>query len=99
MDKAGVILSNTIYRCQGSIYELEELKRKVSESISENVRFRIETKHWYGYVLDENIQKEKSVLDLSKYTMEILIDSAIEKQRKRIDKLINEELRRRKNER
>lgn len=87
-------ISNTIFVHQQNIYELEKLKDKVRKSIS-NVRFRIETKHWYGYRVDTRIEIGKSILNLSKETMEIVLEEAIRKEKEKIDKLIDMEIERR----
>jgi len=42
-------ISNTIALKQQIINELEKLSMDVKESVTKDIRFRIETKHWYGY--------------------------------------------------
>lgn len=83
-------IGNSIALHQQTINELANLKYKVSSSEGD-IRFRIETKHWYGYS-EPFLSKEKSVLDLSKYTMKVVIDEAINKERERINKLIDMEI-------
>ena len=58
---------------------------------SEDVRFRIETKHWYGYS-EPFIAKNKDKLEISVYTMTLILDEAIKKEKERIDRLINIEI-------
>lgn len=87
-------ISNTIFIHQQTIHELEKLKDKVRKSIS-NVRFRIETKHWYGYGIDTRTETGKSILNLSKATIEIVLEEAIRKEKEKIDKLIDMEIERR----
>lgn len=70
------------------IKDLETLKKKVKFSDGKEIRFKIETKHWYGFS-EPFLSKDKYVLDISKETMQILIDEAINKAKERIDELLN----------
>lgn len=85
---------NSISKCQQSIQELEKLNSKIMSSEGECIRFRIETKHWYGYGIDIHIGKERRLLNISKYTMHSIISQAILREKGRInsfiDKLIEE---------
>ena len=79
---------NTIALHQMSINELMEIKRRVETTAMDDVRFRIETKHWYGY--SEPFQnKTKDTLKISVYTMKLILDEAINKEKEKIDKLID----------
>ena len=71
-------ISNTIALHQMSINELKEIKHRVETTESEDVRFRIETKHWYGYS-EPFIAKNKDKLEISVYTMKLILDEAITK--------------------
>ena len=84
-------ISNTIALHQMSINELKEIKHRVETTESEDVRFRIETKHWYGYS-EPFIAKNKDKLEISVYTMTLILDEAIKKEKERIDRLINIEI-------
>lgn len=84
-------ISNTIFLKQQSINELQELKEKINKSDTDKIRFRIETKHWYGYT-EPTLMKDKSKLNISKYTMLKIIDKAIEEEKGYIDKLIDMEI-------
>lgn len=90
-------IGNSIALHQQTINEIEKLKLKIEDSSTEDIRFRIETKHWYGYGLEPTLCKEKSVLDISKRTMQTILDEAINKERERIDKLIGMEIEQRRN--
>ena len=91
-------ISNTIALYQQTINELKELKERVEKSKTENIRFRIETKHWYGYS-EPFFVTDKHKLNISKYSMQEILDEAIKKERERIEKLIDMEIEeRRKNE-
>ena len=87
--------SNSIALYQCCINELEELRKKVQASATEDIRFVIQTRHWYGYS-EPFLKKENTRIDISKYTMEVVIDEAINKQRERINKLIDMEIESRK---
>ena len=86
-------ITNTIALHQMTINELKEIKHNIEESIEENVRFSIETKHIIGF--DIGILKKKKTLSISNYTMELLLDEAIKKEKERIDKLIDMEIEKR----
>ncbi len=90
-------ISNTIFLKQQSINELNELKEKINKSDTEKIRFRVETKHWYGYA-EPHLLKDKNKLNISKYTMLKIIDKAIEEEKTYIDKLIDMEIENRKEE-
>lgn len=87
-------ISNTIALHQMAINELKEIKHKVQKTATDNVRFRIETKHWYGYS-EPFLKKDRHILYVSKDTMQSIINSAIEKERERINKCIDMEIHRR----
>lgn len=84
-------ISNTIAIKQQIINELEKLSLDVKESVTNDIRFRIETKHWYGYS-EPFLKKDRHILDVSKDTMQSIINSAIEKEKERIEKLIDMEI-------
>lgn len=87
---------DSIAKCQQTILELEELNSRIMGSEGENVRFRIETKHWYGYGIDMHFGKERRILDISKYTMYAIIESATKRQKERINSFINDIIKERK---
>ncbi len=86
--------SNTIALKQQIINELEKLSLDVKESATSDIRFRIETKHWYGYS-EPFLKKDRHILDVSKDTMQSILSSAIEKEKERIEKLIDTEIQKR----
>lgn len=85
-------ISNTIAAKQQNINEIIKLKDKIRHSIGKDVRFRIETKHWYGYAEDFHFGKERDILDIPSETMIIILDGVIEKEKERINKLIDMEI-------
>lgn len=86
-------IASTIALHQMTINELKEIKHNIEQSIEENVRFSIETKHIIGF--DIGILKKKKTLSISNYTMNLLLDEAIKKKKERIDKLIDMEIEKR----
>lgn len=87
-------ISNTIALKQQIINELEKISLDIKESVTHDIRFRIETKHWYGYS-EPFLKKDRHILDVSKDTMQSIINSAIEKEKEGIEKLIDMEIQKR----
>ena len=85
-------IANSITLHQMTINELKEIKQNVEQSIDEKVKFSIETKHIIGF--DIGILKKKKTLSISNYTMNLILDDAIRKEKERIDKLIDMEIER-----
>lgn len=87
-------IANAIALHQMTIKELEEIKKNVEDNIDDVVRFRIETrlifKRWEPY-----ITKIKNKLDVSPRTMLLILDEAKNKEKERINKLIDMEINRR----
>jgi hypothetical protein len=89
-------IENSIALHQGIIYEIEKIKNRIQESESEKIRFRVETKHWYGFS-EPSLINNKHKLNISKETMQVILDEAINKEKERINKLIDMEIERRTN--
>ena len=51
-------IENSIALCQVTIETLEKIKERVKTSETEEIRIKIETKHWYGYS-EPHLAKEK----------------------------------------
>ena len=85
-------IANSIVLHQMTINELKDIKYNVEQSIDEKVKFSIETNHIVGF--DIGILKKKKTLEISNYTMGLLLDEAIKKEKDRIDKLIDMEIER-----
>lgn len=73
---------NTIALKVGNIKELKEIKEKVDNSIGDDVKFKIQT---VGLCYFADFIKEKSTLNISKYTMQLILDEAIGKEQERLD--------------
>ena len=85
-------IANSIALRQMTINELKEIKHNIEQSVDENVKFSIETRHIIGF--DVGILKKKKTLPISNYTMKLLLDEAIRKEKERINKLIDMEIER-----
>ena len=85
-------IANSIALRQMAINELKEIKHNIEQSVDKNVKFSIETRHIIGF--DIGILEKKKTLPISNYTMKLLLDEAIRKEKERIDKLIDMEIER-----
>lgn len=85
-------IANSIALRQMTINELKEIKHDIEQSVDKNVKFSIETRHIIGF--DIGILKKKKTLSISNYTMKLLLDEAIRKEKERINKLIDMEIER-----
>ena len=86
-------ICNTIALCQMSINELRNIKKKLEDNCTDNVKFMIQTREFNPIELATFRRKHK--LDISTYTMNLILDEAIKKEKERIDKLIDKEIERR----
>lgn len=88
---------NSIVLQKSRIEEIEKIKQLVASSDTKDIRIKIETKHWCGY-LEPFLKKEKSKIKLTKDTTILILEGLQDKCKERIDKLIDMEIERRKNE-
>lgn len=79
---------NTIALKVQAINELKEIKEKVKNTPGNTIKFKIETICFSG-LFGMDFIKEKSKLNISKYTMQLILKEAIRKERERINKLID----------
>lgn len=86
-------ICNTIALCQMSINELRDIKKRLEDNCTDNVKFIIQTREFNPIELATFRRKHK--LDISTYTMNLILDEAIKKEKERIDKLIDMEIERR----
>ena len=86
-------ICNTIALCQMSINELRNIKKRLEDNCTDNVKFIIQTREFNPIELATFRRKHK--LDISTYTMNLILDEAIKKEKERIDKLIDMEIERR----
>ena len=87
-------IENSIALHQNAINTLEKIKERVEKSETEEIRFRIETKHWYGFS-EPFLAKEKHKLEMTRYSANVLLETAIKLEQERINKLIDMEIERR----
>ena len=83
---------NTIFIKQNTINKLKKLHDIIDSSRSQNVKFRVETKHWYGWGTDFHEGKERTEIPISKDLMNEIISIAMERETERINKLIDMEV-------
>ena len=84
-------IEDSIALYQYKIEEYGKIKGAIKSSGAKKIRFRVETNHWYGF--DEPFWiKRKHKLGISKEAMLNLLDLAIEKEREKINKLIDAEI-------
>lgn len=89
-------IENTITLSTMCINDLKNIKDRIEKSETENIRIKIETKHWYGFS-EPFLGKEKHKLNVSKYSAIKLIDAAIQTEKDKINKLIDMEIEERTN--
>lgn len=86
---------NSIALHQMTIEEVKQIKKNINENIDDIVRFDIRTRlifhQWEPY-----ISRIKNKLDVSSRTMLLICDEVINKEKERIDKLIDMEIENRK---
>lgn len=85
-------IANSIVLHQTVIKELKELKCRLEDNCADNVKFIIQTREFNPIELATFKHKRK--LDISTYTMNLILDDAIRKEKERIDKLIDMEIER-----
>lgn len=86
----------TIASHQQRLQDLVQIKERIEKSDSEKIRFKIETKHWYGYAEPIKV-KTKDTLQLDKYTAKLILDIATKIEKQKIDNLIDIEIEEREN--
>ena len=84
-------IGNSIALHQMAINELKSIKHRVNTTSTDDIRFKVETKHWYGYS-EPFLAKNKDKLEVSIYTMNLILDEAIKKEKERINNLIDMEI-------
>ena len=87
-------IENSIALHQMAINELKEIKHRIETTATDDIRFRVETKHWYGYS-EPFLAKSKDKLEISVYTMKLILNEAMNREKERIDKLIDMEIEKR----
>lgn len=86
-------ICNTIALCQMSINELKDIKKRLENNCTDDATFLIRTKEFNPFTLAT--YRHNSKFDVSLYTLNLILDEAIRKEKERIDKLIDMEIERR----
>ena len=84
-------LDIAIAKHQQRIQDLKEIQERIKDSETEKIRFKIESKHWYGYS-EPFLVKVKDTIRLDKYTAKLLLEIAIKVEKQKIDNLIDIEI-------
>lgn len=84
-------LDIAIAKHQQRIQDLKEIQERIKDSETEKIRFKIESKHWYGYS-EPFLAKAKDTIRLDKYTAKLLLEIAIKVEKQQIDNLIDIEI-------
>ncbi len=81
-------IANSIALHQMTINELKEIKFKIEDAMEDTTKFIVETQQltW------ASVFTRKDKMNISAYTMNLIIDKAIETERERINKLIDAEI-------
>lgn len=82
-------IANSIAEHWQIINELKALRKRLEEVIPGSVQFIVKSKS-FAYYFDIATHKDK--MNLSTETMKLVVDKAIEKEKERIDKLIDMEI-------
>lgn len=72
---------------QKKIDELNYIKERLKKTDEKDIRLKIETKHWYGFT-EPILCQEKHKLNISKDTIEEIIDEIIRKTEEKMNNLI-----------
>ena len=72
---------------QKKLDELNYIKKRLEKTNEKDIRLKIETKHWYGFT-EPILYKEKHKLNISKDTIEAIIDEIIRKTEEKMNNLI-----------
>lgn len=72
---------------QKKLDELNYIKKRLEKTNKKDIRLKIETKHWYGFS-EPILCQEKHKLNISKDTIEVIIDEIIRKTEEKMNNLI-----------
>ena len=87
-------IANSIAQRQNTILELTKLKETLEDAIDKETKFVMETLQFEGY-FDMSLFRRKYKIPVSNYTMGLVLDGLIQKEKEYIDKLIDMEIERR----
>lgn len=86
-------IANSIAQRQNTILELTKLKETLEDAIDKETKFVMETLQFGGY-FDMSLFRRKDKIPVSNYTMKLVLDGLIQKEKEYIDKLIDMEIER-----
>ena len=75
---------NYISENQNNIETIKKIKERVALSETEQIRLKIETKHWYGYS-EPFLSKEKHTIETTKKLMQEILDGVMNRAKKEVD--------------
>ena len=84
-------IENSIALHQETINELKEIQERLKDPVPGSMKFIIKSKQ----LLWTDFYTRTDVVNISQGTMQLILDKAIEKERERIDKLIDMEIEKR----
>lgn len=84
-------IANSIFQHQEIINELKEVQKRLEGAVPGSMKFIIKSKQF----LWTDFYTRTDTVDISYDTMQLILDKAIEKERERINKLIDMEIERR----
>ena len=84
-------IANSIALHQETINELKEIKKRLENSVLGSIKFMIKSKQF----LCTDLYARTDTVNISYNTLQLVLDKAIEKERERINKLIDMEIERR----
>ena len=88
-----------ISQLKKDIDKLRKIKSNVINSQTDNIKIKIETKHWYGFGSNLHFGATKNNIYTSKELTEEILDEMIESKLKQATELINKKIyQRRKND-
>ena len=81
-------IANSIALHQQTINELKEIKKRLADAVSGSIKFEIKSKQ----IFYTDLYIHRDNIPVSEYTMKLVIDKAIEKEKDYINKLIDMEI-------
>lgn len=86
-------IANSIAQRQNTILELTKIKEALEDAVNKETKFVMETLQFGGY-FDMSLFRRKDKIPVSNYTMNLVLDELIKKEKEYIDKLIDMEIER-----
>jgi hypothetical protein len=84
-------IANSIVLHQETINELKEIKKRLENSVPGSIKFMIKSKQ----LLWTDLYARTDTVNISYDTLQLVLDKAIEKEKERINKLIDMEIEKR----